>query len=165
MFLHGQNIQSHTKSRQTTCTLFTPDHAEYKSNLNLKINNNVLPMATHPKVMRLTLDPKLTYSTHIHNISVQTHKPLQIIKTLTATGWGKQKEPLMAKVVMRPALVYASSIWSRPALINCKSCSKQHWRLPHDAHKTQTYNIYMTKYSHFPYDQYSLFVGAVSSEG
>ena len=40
------------------------------------------------------------------NISVQAHKPLQIIKTLTATGWGKQK------AVMRPALEYASSVWS-----------------------------------------------------
>ena len=71
-------------------------------------------MATHPKVLGLTLDPKLTYSTHIHNISVQVHKPLQIIKALTATGWGKQKETLMAtyKAVMRPALEYASSVWS-----------------------------------------------------
>ena len=51
-------------------------------------------MTTHPKVRGLTLDPKLTYSTHIHNISVYAHKPLQIIKTVTATGWGKQKETL-----------------------------------------------------------------------
>ena len=70
--------------------------------------------ATHPKVMGLTLDPKLTYNTHIYTISVHAHKPLQIIKALTATGWGKQKETLMAtyKAVMRPALEYASSIWS-----------------------------------------------------
>ena len=71
-------------------------------------------MATHPKVLGLTLDPKLTYSTHIHNISVQAHKPLQIKKALTATGWGKQKETLMAthKAVMGPALEYVSSVWS-----------------------------------------------------
>ena len=83
---------------KTTCTLFMQ---------NLKIHNNALPMATHPKVMGHTLDPKLTYSTHTHNISV--HKPLQIIKALTATGWGKQKETLMAtyKAVMRPSLEYA----------------------------------------------------------
>ena len=69
-------------------------------------------MVTQPKVPSLTLDPKLTYSTHIHNISVQTHKPLQMIKSLTATGWCKQKETLMAtyKAVMRPALEYASFI-------------------------------------------------------
>ena len=71
---------------KTTCTLFTPDPAEYKDYLDLKINNTVLHMATHPKLLGLTLDPKLTCSTHIHNISVQAHKPLQMIIPLTATG-------------------------------------------------------------------------------
>ena len=98
----------------TTCTLFTPDTAEYKSYLDIKINNTAQRMARHPKVLGLTLNQKLTYSTHIHNISVQAHKPLQMIKALTATRWSKQKETLMAtyKTVMRPALEYASSRWS-----------------------------------------------------
>ena len=102
-FLPGQNNLILNPDK-TYCTLFTPDPAEYTSNLN---------MATHPKVLGLTLDPKLTYSTQMHNISVHAHTPLQIIKVLTATGWGKQKETLMAtyKAVMRPALKYASSIW------------------------------------------------------
>ena len=71
-------------------------------------------MATHPKVLGLTLDPTLTYSTHIRNISVQAHKPLQMIKTITETGLDKQKDTLMAtyKAVMRLALESASSIWS-----------------------------------------------------
>ena len=71
-------------------------------------------MATHRKVLGLTLDPRLTYSTHTHNNSLKAHKPLQMIKTLTATGWGKQKETLMAtyKAVIRPALEYSSSKWS-----------------------------------------------------
>ena len=61
----------------------------------------------------ITLDPKPTYSTHIHNISVQVHKPLEIIIALTATGWGKQKETVMAtyKAVMRSALESDFSIW------------------------------------------------------
>ena len=49
-------------------------------------------MAEHPKVLGLTLDPTLTYSTYINNISVQAHKPLQMTQALTATGLGKQKE-------------------------------------------------------------------------
>ena len=98
---------------KTTCTLFTPGPAEWKSNLDLKIQNTALPMAMHPTVLGLTLDPKLTYSTHIDNISIQAYNPLHMIKALTATGWGKQKETLMAtyKAVMRPAREYASSIW------------------------------------------------------
>ena len=86
-FLHGQNKKKLLLNPdKTTCTLFTPDHAEYTSNLDLTITNKALPMATHPKVLGLTLDPKVTYNTHIHNISVQAHKPLQIIKALTAIG-------------------------------------------------------------------------------
>ena len=114
-------------------------------------------MATHPKVLGLTLDPKLTYSTHIHTILVHAHKPLQIIKALTATGWGKQKETLMAtyKAIMRPALEYASSIWS--PLASSTSINKlqvmqmQHWELSQDAHKAQTYNICITKHLNFQY--------------
>ena len=98
---------------KTTYTLFTPYPAEYKSNLELKINSITLPMATHPKVLCLTLDPKLTYSTHIHTIAVYSHKPIQI-KKITATAWGKLKETLMAtyRTIMRPGLEYVSSIWS-----------------------------------------------------
>ena len=94
------------------------------------------------------LYPKLTYSTHIHNITVQAHKPPPMIKALITSGWGKQKETLMAtyKAVMGPALEYASSIWSPLALTNCMSCRMEHWEVPQDAHKTQTYNICMTKH-------------------
>ena len=107
---------------KTTCTLFIPDPAEYASNLYLKINNTVLPMATHPKVLGLILDPTLTYRPHIHNISVQAHTPLQMIKVLTATGWDKQKETLMNtyKTVMRRLwhmpLPYGRLLHPRPAL-------------------------------------------------
>ena len=46
---------------KTTCTLFTPDSAEYTSNLDLKLHNNALPMATYTKVLGLTLDLKLVH--------------------------------------------------------------------------------------------------------
>ena len=80
--------------------------------MDLKIYNTALPMTTHPKVLGLNLDPTFTYSTHIDNISVQAHKPQEMIKALTATGWGKLKETLMStyKAVMRPALEYSSCI-------------------------------------------------------
>ena len=63
-FFPGQNNLTLNRDK-TTCTLFTPDPAEYESNLDLKINNIALPMTTHPMVQGLTLDPKLLYSTHI----------------------------------------------------------------------------------------------------
>ena len=64
---------------------------------------------------------------YIHNSSVNAHNPLQIIKTLTATGWGKQKETLMFtnKAVMR-------LFHPRPALTNCiVNCHRMHTRHKH----------------------------------
>ena len=72
-YLHKKNIAWIKQNNltlipdKTTRTLFTPGPAEYKRNLDLKINNTALPMAMHPKVLCFTLDPKLTYNTHIHN--------------------------------------------------------------------------------------------------
>ena len=74
--------KSHTKSRQNNLHSF---HVEYKSNLDLKINNTALPMAMHTKILSLTLNPKFTSSMPIHNISVQAHTPLQMIKIVKAT--------------------------------------------------------------------------------
>ena len=58
---------------KTTFTLFTPDPAKYTSNLDLKINNTALPMTTHPKVLGLTLDPKLTSHTFKTTHYTKTH--------------------------------------------------------------------------------------------
>ena len=73
-----------TKSRQNN--LHSVHTRPCRINEQSGPNNKALPMATHPKILGLTLDPKLTYSRHVHNISVQPHKPLQITKALTATG-------------------------------------------------------------------------------
>ena len=110
-------------------------------------------MSTDQNVLGLMLDSQLTYSTHIHTISVQAHTPLQMIKALTATGYGKQKETVMAtyKAAMRPSLEYASSIWSAPASLT--SINKlqviQNAALTTATGCTQDTNICMTKY--FPY--------------
>ena len=80
-----------------------------------------------------------------------------MMKALTATGWGKPKETLMAtyKAVMRPALEYASSIWS--PLASSTSINKLQvmqnatLRTATGCNNTQTYNICMSKQSYFPY--------------
>ena len=66
----------------TTCTLFTPDPAEYKSYQELKINKIALPMGTHSKVLGLTLGPE-TYIQQIHSqhLSSRTQTPINNINT------------------------------------------------------------------------------------
>ena len=81
-------------AEDTTVSFCVDLRSNDKSNLDLKINNTALPMATHTKVLGLTLDQKLIYSTRIHIISVQAHKQLQMIKALTATGWRHSRLPI-----------------------------------------------------------------------
>ena len=89
-------------------------------NIRVSGPRNTQQCTTHgnaPKGSGSYLRPK-THIQHTHpqhlSTHTHTHKRLQMIKALTATGWGKQKETLMAtyKAVMRPAGVYASSVWS-----------------------------------------------------
>ena len=114
VFCLDKTKQSHTKYRQNNLhSVHAGPYIIYEQSGP----NNKQQSTTHgntPKGSGSYFRPKLTYSTHIHNISVHAHKPLQIIKALTATGWCKQKETLMAsyKAVTRLALEYASSVWS-----------------------------------------------------
>jgi hypothetical protein len=97
-----------------TTTLFTPDPAEYSTELTLNIDNTRLPTVKNPKILGLTLDPKLTYNEHIKQTTKKANKTLKILKTLTATKWGKQKETITNtyNAITRPVMEYAGTIWA-----------------------------------------------------
>ena len=71
-------------------------------------------MTTPPKILGLTLDPKLTYNRHIDIAATKARKTSNILKVLTSTKWCKHKEPILAtyKAITRHVLEYASTIWS-----------------------------------------------------
>ena len=99
---------------KTTTTLFTPDPAEYKTELQLTIDNTVLPTNKNPKILGLHFDPKLTYNTHIKNTTTKANSRLKILKALTSSTWGKDKETLEVtyKTLVRPVLEYANTVYS-----------------------------------------------------
>ena len=56
------------------------DPAEYNTRLNLQINNIILDRYTHPTILGLNLDPKLTYDKHIDNTVVKASKIISSTK-------------------------------------------------------------------------------------
>ena len=108
------NNQLKLNANKTTTTLFTPDPAQYNTPLTLRINNTTLPTVKHPKILGLTLDPKLTYAQHIQNTLKRAKPTLNILKALTTTHWGKTKETLINtyKTITRPILEYTNTVWS-----------------------------------------------------
>ena len=77
---------------KSTATLFTPDPAEYKTTLNLTINNTIIPTVKNPKFLGLILDPKLTFKDHVNKTKEKADKNIKILKALNGTTWGKQKK-------------------------------------------------------------------------
>src|SRR5207244_5875770 len=99
---------------KSASTLFTPDPAEYNTTLNLTINNTLIPTIRNPKILVLTLDTKLNFKEHTKLTKAKANKSINLLKTLTSTKWGKQKETILAiyKALTRPIIEYASTIWS-----------------------------------------------------
>ena len=99
---------------KSTSTLFTNDQSEFNNDLSLTINNDVIPTIKHPKILGLTFDPKLNFGEHITKTKEKANKTINIMKSLTSTKWGKQKETLLTtyKTITQPIIEYASTIWA-----------------------------------------------------
>jgi retron-type reverse transcriptase len=102
---------------KSTTTLFTPDTHEHNITLNLTINNTTIPTVKNPKILGLTLDPAFTFAEHAKITKDKADSAIKILKALTSTIWGKQKETLLAtyKTIILPVIEYASTVWS-PAI-------------------------------------------------
>jgi len=109
---------------KSTATLFTPDKAEFRDNLSLTINNTTIPTIRNPKILGVTFDPQLTFSTHINTITEKAKKTNNILKSLTTTKWGMSMETISHtyKAITRPILEYANPTWS--TIISDKSIKK-----------------------------------------
>jgi len=99
---------------KSTSTLFTNDQSEFNKTLSLTINNESIPTIKHPKILGLTFDPKLNFGEHINKTKEKANKTINIMKSLTSTKWGKQKETLLTtyKTITQPIIEYAGTVWA-----------------------------------------------------
>jgi hypothetical protein len=99
---------------KSTATLFTTDPAEYNNELTLTINKIKIPTVKNPKILGIIFDPKLNFGEHVKQTKEKANKTINLMKSLTATKWGKQKETIVTtfKTITRPIIEYGSTIWS-----------------------------------------------------
>ena len=86
-----QQNQLHLNADKTTSTLFTPDPAEYSTQLTLNIDNVVIPTVKNPKILGLTFDPKLTSNSNIRKTSDKSKKYTQTPKSTNLHKMGETK--------------------------------------------------------------------------
>ena len=113
LYTWTKNNELQLNPDKSTATLFTPDKSEHNRTLNLTINNTTIPTIHHPKVLGLTFDTGHNFKEHIDRTATKANKTIPIIKALTATNWGKNKETLTAtyKTITRPIIEYGNTIW------------------------------------------------------
>ena len=65
-----------------------------KTEINLKIQDVSIKKDENPCYLGIRLDPKLTFKTHILDISAKVTKKLNLLKRLASTNWGSDKHTL-----------------------------------------------------------------------
>ena len=77
------------------------------------MNGIPLPLDRNPKILGVTFDPHLCFHKHVEALVQRATPRLNILKLLTGTSWGQQKETLVAtfKSLVGSLFTYAAPIW------------------------------------------------------
>ena len=99
---------------KSTITLFTPDTHQSHTRPDVSLRNTPLPLERNPRILGVTLDPHFTFGPHVSSIIKRATPRANILRALTGTGWGQQKETLVHtyKQYARPVLEYACAAWA-----------------------------------------------------
>ena len=98
---------------KSTVTLFTSWNTEVNDHPDVQLNNSPLPLERNPRILGVTFDPRLNFSSHIENLRTRAGPRLNIMKALSGTTWGQQAETLTMtyKLLVRSILNYAAPVW------------------------------------------------------
>ena len=111
---------------KTVYTIFTKSHKVAKKNISLVLDNKKLPREEQPTYLGVTLDRQLNLKKHVENIRNKALKRLQLLKRLTGTTWGSDKDTLRGLYLgyVRSALEYNSALLTTCAKTNVKSLDR-----------------------------------------
>ena len=100
-------------TQKSTVTLFTPETRQGRLHPHIPLGGCPLPLEPNPKILGVTLDPHLHFHKHVEAIESKAKKKLPILKALTGTTWGQQKETVIAtyKALLDSLFSYAAPIW------------------------------------------------------
>ena len=131
----------------SSVTLFTPCTRQVNSEPAISINNIQVPTNKHPKILGVTFDPLFTFTPHISDIAARASGRLQVLKALTGTSWGQDKETILLtyKAILKPILSYAAPIWFPST---CRTNIEKLQRIQNHALRTATGSLLKSDIQH-----------------
>jgi hypothetical protein len=102
-----------TISTQKSSVTIHPRNAQFNLHPQILINGNLVPLVKTPKILGVTFDTKITFSSHASNIATKIHRRNNILRSLTGTSWGQSKETILStfKTIGRSIANYAAPVW------------------------------------------------------
>ena len=104
---------------KSSATLFTTAPNDVNIDLPINIKNDKVPTVKKPKILGVTFDNLFNFRQHTAEIKSKVQSRNNILKALSSTTWGKEKEVLLStyKATSQSILNYCSPIWT-PNLSN-----------------------------------------------
>ena len=98
---------------KSTVTLFTSQTQQGHLHPLIPLGGGFLPLEPHPKILGVTFDTHLHFHKHVEDLVKRAKKRLSLLKALTGTTWGQQKETLVAtyKALIDSLFSYAAAVW------------------------------------------------------
>ena len=95
-------------------TLFTSDPVQVNTHPKIKIADSELPLVRSPKLLGVYLDTFFSFNKHCVQVANRVSKRNNVLKVLTCTNWGQQKDTLLMtyKALGRSIANYAAPVWS-----------------------------------------------------
>ena len=117
---HAQDVEAWANERElkvsaqkSTVTLFTPETQQGRFHPLVPLDGELLPLERTPKILGVTFDPHFHFHKHVEAIEEKAKQRLSILKALTGTTWGQQKETIIAtyKALIDSLFSYAAPVW------------------------------------------------------
>ena len=101
-------------AQKSSITVITPFNREYNVQPILTLNGSQIPVTPTTKILGTTYDRGMTFKPNTTELANRAKPRLNVLKALTATTFGQQKESIinLYKQFIRPVLSYASMAWS-----------------------------------------------------
>ena len=99
---------------KSSATIFTTDTKELTIDLPITISGEQVPTVNRPKFLGVTFDSLLSFKHHTDITKTKVQSKSNVLKALSGTTWGKDKEVLLTtyKSIGQSVLNYACPVWT-----------------------------------------------------
>ena len=102
---------------KSTGTFFTPDKHQFQMHPDITLEDTQLPLERSPKILRVIMDPSLSFHRHCNYVSDRIDKRNNMLNVLAGSSWGQDKETLLLtyNALGKSIASYSGPVWSTNA--------------------------------------------------